>query len=94
MVDGKEVTKNWKYYELSGYHYLSYKEYTKLALEIGCGFRKLGLVKEDRIHIFAATRFVPSFYQEKRVLTVYSASWLASAHGERFNLTTREYADR
>ncbi|KAF2138454.1 uncharacterized protein K452DRAFT_276851 [Aplosporella prunicola CBS 121167] len=67
MVDGKEqeVDKKWSYFELSPYNYLSFVEYEKLALQIGCGFRALGMQAPDRVHIFAAT----------------SAHWLATAHG-------------
>lgn len=67
MVDGEqqEVDKKWTYFELSEYKYMSFSEYEKLILQIGAGYRKLGLNKEDRVHIFAAT----------------SAHWLATAHG-------------
>ncbi|TAQ90226.1 hypothetical protein B7494_g1418 [Chlorociboria aeruginascens] len=66
IVDGKEeeVDKKWTYFELSGYEYTSFHDYEKLALQIGAGYRKLGLKKDDRVHIFAAT----------------SAHWLVSAH--------------
>jgi long-chain acyl-CoA synthetase len=66
MVDGKEqeVDKNWTYFELSGYEYLSFHDYEKLILQVGAGYRKLGMNKDDRVHIFAAT----------------SAHWLATAH--------------
>ncbi|KAK5001597.1 hypothetical protein LTR28_012467, partial [Elasticomyces elasticus] len=67
MVDGKEELqeKKWSYFELSGYKYLSFIEYEKLCLNVGCGLRALGMVKQDRVHIFAAT----------------SPYWLAIAHG-------------
>ncbi len=67
MVDGEqvEVDKNWTYFELSGYEYYSFHDYEKLILQLGAGYRKLGLTKDDRVHIFAAT----------------SAHWLATAHG-------------
>ncbi|KAJ2896275.1 Long-chain-fatty-acid--CoA ligase 1 [Zalerion maritima] len=67
MVDGeeREVDKKWTYFELSAYEYITYNEYYKLAISIGAGLRKLGLAKEDRVHIFAAT----------------SQYWLAMAHG-------------
>lgn len=67
IVDGQEqeVDKKWTYFELSGYEYLSFQDYEKLTLQIGAGYRKLGLNKDDRVHIFAAT----------------SAHWLATAHG-------------
>jgi long-chain acyl-CoA synthetase len=66
VVDGEEceVEKKWTYFELSGYEYLSFHDYEKLAHQVGAGYRKLGLNKGDRVHIFAAT----------------SAHWLASAH--------------
>jgi len=64
MVDGKEqqVDKNWTYYELSEYKYISFHEFEKMALQIGAGFRKLGMNKSDRVHLFAATRQVVSLY--------------------------------
>ncbi|RDW79742.1 putative long-chain-fatty-acid-CoA ligase [Coleophoma cylindrospora] len=67
MVDGKEeeVDKKWTYFELSGYSYLSFQDYEKLTMQLGAGFRKIGMKKEDRVHIFAAT----------------SAHWLAISHG-------------
>ena len=57
-IDGqtKEVDKKWSYFELSGYSYMSFVEYEKLVLQIGAGLRKLGMVKSDRLHLFAATR--------------------------------------
>jgi long-chain acyl-CoA synthetase len=52
----QEVDKQWTYFELSGYSYLTFKEYETLVLQMGAGLRKLGLVKDDRIHLFASTR--------------------------------------
>ncbi|ROW14645.1 hypothetical protein VPNG_03216 [Cytospora leucostoma] len=67
IVDGeeREVDKQWTYFELSGYEYLTFSEYEKLTLQIGSGLRKLGLETGDRVHIFAAT----------------SSHWLAMSHG-------------
>lgn len=67
MVDGveTEVDKKWTYFELSGYEYITFQEYEKMILQLGAGYRKLGMVKDDRVHIFAAT----------------SSHWLAIAHG-------------
>lgn len=67
MIDGeeREVDKNWTFFELSGYEYITYVEYEKQVLQLGAGLRKLGLEKEDRVHIFAAT----------------SQNWLALSHG-------------
>ena len=58
IVDGqtKEVDKKWNYPELSGYTYTSFIEYEQLVLQIGAGLRKLGMVKGDRLHLFATTR--------------------------------------
>lgn len=60
VVDGveKEVDKKWTYFELSGYEYKSFIEYEQLALQLGCGLRKLGLSKETKIHLYGATRYV------------------------------------
>ena len=62
VIDGhvQEVDKMWTYFELSAYSYLTFKEYETLVLQVGAGFRKLGLVKNDRVHMFASTRCVCS----------------------------------
>lgn len=58
VVDGRDeyVSKDWTYFELSSYSYITYNEYVKLALELGSSFRKLGLGTGDKIHVYAATR--------------------------------------
>jgi long-chain acyl-CoA synthetase len=58
VIDGKvqEVDKNWTYFELSGYTYLSFKEYETLVLQLGSGLSYLGLKPKDRVHLFASTR--------------------------------------
>jgi hypothetical protein len=62
IVDGREqeVDKQWTYFELSEYKYLSFSEYESLVLKVGSGLRNLGLVGDDRLFIFAATRYEPS----------------------------------
>ncbi|KAI1132893.1 acetyl-CoA synthetase-like protein [Nemania abortiva] len=67
VVDGvkTEVEKQWTYFELSPFNFLTYKEYETRALNVGAGLRKLGLEPSDRIHIFAST----------------SANWLCLSHG-------------
>jgi len=67
MVEGveQEVDKNWTFFELSAYEYLTYNEFEKQVLNLGSGLRKLGMSQGDRLHIFAAT----------------SANWLAMFHG-------------
>jgi long-chain acyl-CoA synthetase len=58
IVDGKEefVEKSWQYAELSGYSYMSFVEFEKLALQLGAGLRKLGLEPGDKLHLFASTQ--------------------------------------
>ncbi|OTB09625.1 hypothetical protein M426DRAFT_316173 [Hypoxylon sp. CI-4A] len=66
VVDGvkTEVDKQWTYFELSPYSFLTYGEYKTRALQVGAGLRKLGLEPGDVLHIFATT----------------SANWLGMAH--------------
>ncbi|KAK3295144.1 uncharacterized protein B0H64DRAFT_139384 [Chaetomium fimeti] len=66
VVDGKttEVEKEWTYYELSDYTYITYREYFTQVSQVGAGLRKLGLSPKDRLHIFATT----------------SPQWLSMAH--------------
>lgn len=67
MVDGKEqeVDKEWTYFEMSGYTYMNFIEYKDLIHELGSGLRALGLKKDDRMQVYAAT----------------SAKWLSISHG-------------
>lgn len=67
IVDGveTEVDKSWTYFELGHYEYMSFHDYERLILQVGAGLRSLGMAKDDKVHIFAAT----------------SAHWLAMAHG-------------
>lgn len=62
VVDGqvREVDKEWTFFELSDYAYLTYAEYEALALQLGAGLRKLGLSPQDKVHLFATTRCVSS----------------------------------
>lgn len=67
IIDGVETEQDkvWTYFELSGYTYRSFVDYEKMVLNIGAGLRNLGMVKNDKLHIFAAT----------------SAFWLGMSHG-------------
>jgi long-chain acyl-CoA synthetase len=58
VVDGKtqEVDKKWTYFEMSGYSYITFKEYETLVLQLGAGLANLGMKVQDRLHLFAATR--------------------------------------
>ena len=57
-IEGKteEINKDWSFFELSGYSYISFSEYEKLTLQMGAGLRKLGMIKDDRLQLFASTR--------------------------------------
>jgi long-chain acyl-CoA synthetase len=57
-IDGKtqEVEKKWTYFELSGYNYMSFTEYERLVLQLGSGLRKIGMNKNEILHLFASTR--------------------------------------
>jgi long-chain acyl-CoA synthetase len=58
IVDGKEVEeeKEWTYFELGPYGWVTFGEYVELALQVGAGFGKFGLGKGDKVHVYAATR--------------------------------------
>lgn len=67
MIDGREteVEKEWSYFELSPYKFLSFVEFQKHVGTLGAGLKKLGLTKGDRVHLYGAT----------------SMNWLSLAHG-------------
>lgn len=58
-VDGKDtkVEKTWQYFELSPYHYNTFKELTNIMHDLGRGLVKIGLEpsSEDKLHIYAST---------------------------------------
>ncbi|KAM0331473.1 hypothetical protein ACHAQA_003149 [Verticillium albo-atrum] len=56
-VDGEvqEVEKEWQYFELSPFSFLTYTELHKYVLQLGAGLRKLGLSKGSRLHFYATT---------------------------------------
>ncbi|KZV89082.1 long-chain-fatty-acid-CoA-ligase [Exidia glandulosa HHB12029] len=57
LVDGKEVsqTTTWKYFQLSGYTYISFAELYTIVHDIARGLADLGLQRSDILNIFAAT---------------------------------------
>ncbi|KAI5464052.1 hypothetical protein BGZ63DRAFT_142965 [Mariannaea sp. PMI_226] len=61
----QEVDKEWQYFELTPYEYITYKDYLNRINQIGSGLRNLGLTSEDKIHLFATT----------------SVSWISLSHG-------------
>ena len=62
-IDGEvqEVEKKWQLFELSPFTFMTYKDYLQYALDLGAGLRKLGLAAGDRLHLYAATRYVNPF---------------------------------
>ncbi|KAG0022777.1 long-chain fatty acid-CoA ligase, partial [Entomortierella chlamydospora] len=67
IVGGEEVKekKTWKFFKMSGYHWLTYKDAKQVADSIGCGLRQFGVNPKDKLTVFGAT----------------SANWLLLAHG-------------
>lgn len=65
-IDGevREVDKEWQLFELSKFHFLTYKQYLDLVLQVASGLRGLGLTSEDKLHIFGTT----------------SVNWASTAH--------------
>lgn len=57
VVDGvtKKVDKEWSFFELTGFSYMTYGEYSAMAHQVGAGLRKLGMEPGDKLHIFAST---------------------------------------
>lgn len=58
VVDGVETkqTKTWKYFQMSPYNYISYKDMSNMAHDIGSGLIHYGLSPKSKIEIFASTR--------------------------------------
>ena len=56
-VGGKKVTekKNWNYFELSDYKYLTYKELEEKVRFAGSALREVGVEKGKMFNIFAST---------------------------------------
>ncbi|SAM02880.1 hypothetical protein [Absidia glauca] len=63
-VETKEK-KVWKYFQLSGYEYITYKEASDMAHAIGNGFAALGLQPKAKVEIFSGT----------------NVHWMLTAHG-------------
>ncbi|KAM5343649.1 hypothetical protein ACJ41O_012186 [Fusarium nematophilum] len=51
----KEVEKEWQYFELSNYSFLTFKEYETLVLQVGSGLRQLGLTPSHKLYLFGTT---------------------------------------
>lgn len=57
IIDGVETKqmKKWSYFQMSGYNYVTFAAAGQMALDIGSGFRHLGLKKNSKVEIFAPT---------------------------------------
>lgn len=74
-LDGREtdVPREWSYFELSGYKFLSCREFQERVGILGSGLRGVGLGKGDKVLLYGATRLV--FYKcasllRKTMLTI------------------------
>ncbi|GAA5813752.1 hypothetical protein MFLAVUS_007239 [Mucor flavus] len=67
IIDGVETKqmKKWSYFQMSGYNYVTFAAAGQMALDIGSGFRHLGLKKNSKVEIFAPTGMY----------------WILTAHG-------------
>ncbi|KAF9294123.1 long-chain fatty acid-CoA ligase [Mortierella antarctica] len=67
IIGGEPVKekKTWKYFKMSGYNWLTYKDVKHVVDSIGAGLVKFGVQPRDKITVFGAT----------------SANWLLMAHG-------------
>lgn len=61
IVDGKEVVekKQWKYFQLSEYKFISAIEFKDTVSYVGKGLASLGIKQNDIFNVFSATRYVP-----------------------------------
>ncbi len=81
IVDGKEttITKNWYYFEKTGYKYITYDQLSKLVVDYGKGLVELGIkpANEERLHIYAGTSqkwlqtFLAATSQSIPIVTAY-----------------------
>lgn len=57
-VDGQvhQVDKEWQFFELTKYSFITYQEYETLVLQLASGLRKLGLTPDHKLELFATTR--------------------------------------
>lgn len=85
MVDGKEieVEKEWSYFQLSPYKFMSFIEFQKHVGTLGAGLKKMGLAKGDKIHLYGATRYacIISTAGWTNADSVYSMNWTSVAQG-------------
>ncbi|KAH6876759.1 long-chain acyl-CoA synthetases & [Thelonectria olida] len=94
-IDGqlKEVDKDWQYFELTPFSFITYKDYEKLVIDLGCGLRQLGLGPNKKLYLFGITRqacpqlplplpFLPLRPIESNTYAppYRSANWISTSH--------------
>lgn len=59
MVDGKEteVEKEWSYFRLSPYKFMSFIEFQRHVNTLGARLKKIGLAKSEKVRLNGATRY-------------------------------------
>ncbi|KAJ2277066.1 long-chain fatty acid-CoA ligase [Coemansia sp. RSA 451] len=78
-VNGKmeTVTKNWSYFKLGPYTWMTYNDIVETTTQLGAGFRKLGVEPKGRVAIYAPTSrewqlcAFGAFSQSMQVVTAY-----------------------
>lgn len=58
VINGEEhkEMKKWKYFQMSPFQYVGYRKMSEIAHDLGAGLAHLGLKKDSKLEIFAATR--------------------------------------
>jgi long-chain acyl-CoA synthetase len=87
-VDGQiqEVDKEWQYFELSPFTFLTYKQYEERVLQVASGLRALGLATEHKFHLFGTTRYVrcaplaPRLPHPANSAHLFSLQWISVSH--------------
>lgn len=59
VINGEEhkEMKKWKYFQMSPFQYVGYRKMSEIAHDLGAGLAHLGLKKDSKLEIFAATRW-------------------------------------
>jgi long-chain acyl-CoA synthetase len=71
------VKKQWEYFELGPYQYLTFVEFQDRISNLGAGLRHLGLCSGDRLHLYGATSLPwmsvahAAFTQSVTIVTAY-----------------------
>jgi long-chain acyl-CoA synthetase len=71
------VTKEWEYFELGAYEYLSFVEFQDHISTVGAGLRDLDLCRGDKLHLYGATSLPwmslahAAFTQSLTIVTAY-----------------------